>query len=264
MSAQDYAVNFPFGATSAPYSATRPHRGNDRPCPAGTPIVINGTVIGLTGATGYVFGAHLHIQEHTADNYSNVRKPQNEFKPGTVIGVYPNSKGDGSFGKFIDIQTADGWVDSYCHLSAINVQVGQKVGGSMAEKTNLGTARILAESILGRDRDFTHAGKGDADLNQNHVNVDLSNGYIYNLWTSKEAQAAAAQRATYKANSDKLPGVQADLTKAQAQISDLGKAISIKDNTITSLTKEVESLKAQVGDNSKWETFKALIREIIK
>jgi len=263
MSAKDYSVNFPYGATSAPYSAARPHKGNDRPCPARTPIVIGDTTIGLTGDTGYTFGAHLHIQEWNG-SYSNVRKPQNEFKPGTVIGVYPNSKGDGSFGKFIDIQTADGWVDSYCHLSAINVQVGQKVGGSMAEKTNLGTARILAESILGRDRDFTHAGKGDADLNQNHVNVDLSNGYIYNLWTSKEAQAAAAQRATYKANSDKLPGVQADLTKAQAQISDLGKAISIKDNTITSLTKEVESLKAQVGDNSKWETFKALIREIIK
>ena len=39
------------------------------------------------------------------------------------------------------------------------------------------------------------------------------------------------------------------------QIDELSKALAIKDN-------EIAVLKAQVGDNSKWETFKALIREL--
>lgn len=42
----------------------------------------------------------------------------------------------------------------------------------------------------------------------------------------------------------------------QGKITELGKVIVIKDN-------EIASLKAQVGDNTKWETLKALIRELI-
>jgi len=160
MTAQDYAVNFPYGATSWPYTALRPHKGEDRPCPIGTPLAINGQVIGLTGATGEVYdaqgnkgtpaAAHLHIQEHTAGNYANVRKPQNAFKPGVVIGVYPKSAGDGTFGKFIDIRSDDGWVDSYCHLSQINVQVGQRVGEEMANMVDRGGVDTVFKLALDR------------------------------------------------------------------------------------------------------------------
>ncbi len=128
--AADYDVSFPYGATSAPYSRLHPHRGNDRPCPTGTPVVIGSTTIGLTGATGYTFGAHLHTQEWSS-SYANTRKPRNEFKGGKVINVDLNgTQGDGSFGKFISIQTSDGWGDSYCHLSKINVKVGQVISGT--------------------------------------------------------------------------------------------------------------------------------------
>lgn len=151
MSAQDYQINLPYGSTAQPYSTTHPHRGDDRPCPSGTPIIIDGQEIGLTGATGYVFGAHLHIQEWhdtaSGDKYANTRKPQNAFRPGIVVnidpvGTYPNNKndgtqGDGSFGKFITIQTADGWNDTYCHLSRIDVAVGDIIGDKM-EKFNSG------------------------------------------------------------------------------------------------------------------------------
>jgi hypothetical protein len=128
MSASDYPINFPYGATVSPYSAAHPHRGDDRACPEGTPIVINGITIGLTGETGFVEGAHLHIQEWSGD-YSNTRKPQNAFKGGRIVNIDPaGTQGDGSFGKFITIQTPDGWNDSYCHLSEINVAVGQVIG----------------------------------------------------------------------------------------------------------------------------------------
>lgn len=167
MSAADYDINLPYGATSKPYSSSHPHRGNDRACPAGTPVVIGSTTIGLTGATGYVFGAHLHIQEWKGD-YATTRKPQNEFKGGVVVnvdtvGTYPNNKndgtqGDGTFGKFITIRCSDGWNTTYCHLSKINVKVGQVIsgtatGGNMtkAEATSLVTGGY--KSLLGRKPD---------------------------------------------------------------------------------------------------------------
>lgn len=129
--ASTYPVSFPYGATSAPYSPAAPHRGDDRPCPSGTPVMLAGVQIGLTGATGKVTGAHLHIQEWKG-NYAATRKPQNSFKPGVVVNVDPEgTQGDGSFGKFITVQTSDGWNDSYCHLSQINVQVGDRIGGDM-------------------------------------------------------------------------------------------------------------------------------------
>lgn len=94
-------------------------------------------------------------------------------------------------------------------------------GGNMADKTNLGTARILAERILGRDFDATHQGAGDYDLNQNHVNRDLSNDYIYSLWTSPEANAYSnfkkASTAFYKKYADLVGDLEKRPTKEQLE-----------------------------------------------
>jgi hypothetical protein len=64
-----------------------------------------------------------------------------------------------------------------------------------------------------------------------------------------------------------------DVESLKTQVNDLKQQYSnlkiefdrtsnIKDGVISSQQKEIESLKAQTGDNSKWETFKALIREL--
>jgi hypothetical protein len=153
--AKDYAVYFPYGATSAPYSKAHPHRGEDRCNKLGVPVAIGSTTIGLVGATGEVYdsqgnkgtpaAAHLHIQEWSG-SYANTRKPQNSFKGGKVINVDLNgTQGDGSFGKFISIQTSDGWVDSYCHLSKVNVKVGQVISGT-ATPTTGGSKVTTAEA----------------------------------------------------------------------------------------------------------------------
>lgn len=103
------------------------HRGNDRPCPTGTPIIISGVTIGETGATGIVSGPHLHTQACTAgSNYADDFDPSPfEFKNGTVVVAGWHSQ----FGNRIVIRV--GGVDiTYAHLSKINVQVGQVIGGS--------------------------------------------------------------------------------------------------------------------------------------
>jgi hypothetical protein len=150
MIANDYPVSFPYGATTPPYTPTHPHRGDDRACPLGTPIVIGGVTIGLTGATGKVTGPHLHIQEWFGNVVTGTRKPQNAFKGGTVVNIDPlQTQGDGSFGKFITIKTSDGWNDSYCHLSSINVRIGQVLEGE--EMFNEGDARNFNEYFYGKD-----------------------------------------------------------------------------------------------------------------
>lgn len=240
MTAQDYPVTFPYGATTAPYTKAHPHRGDDRPCPELTPIVIGGVTIGLTGATGYVFGPHLHIQEWSG-NYANVRKPQNAFKGGTVINIDSDgTQGDGSFGKFISIQNADGWVDSYCHLGEINVNVGLKVTEEeevIIEKTDDWYARMnrlhhqlvrngdlpvdFFNKIVGRDvwdivKSWSDHPEADLliqyQLEGEQSRRDNWPGQIYKLQDS------------LKATTDKLNQVasQADLsTKLQKQVDDL-------------------------------------------
>ena len=130
----DYPISFPFGATSAPYSTAHPHRGDDRAAPINTPIIVKGTTIGFVGLTGNTTGPHCHIQEWKTTK-DNVRKPQNAFKGGTVIEVdSAGTSGDGSFGKYVTIQSSDGWNDSYCHMSSVSVKVGDVIKENIMTK----------------------------------------------------------------------------------------------------------------------------------
>lgn len=150
MSASDYPVSFPFGATDAPYNASHPHRGQDYPCPEGTPLVIVGQTIGLTGSTGMVIGSHLHVQEWLND-VASVRKPEHPFEAGIVIQA--DSNPDQQWGKHLTIQNADGWNTTYCHLSEVDVTVGQEIKGEdMIQDSDNEYARFekLGQQVRGR------------------------------------------------------------------------------------------------------------------
>lgn len=124
-----YPISFPYGATTDPYSASHPHRGDDRAAPLGTPINVLGTTIGFVGMTGLATGYHCHIQEWQTSKL-NIRKPQNAFKGGTVIEVDPiGNTGDGSWGKYVTVKNGDGWNSSYCHMNTVNAKVGQVLKG---------------------------------------------------------------------------------------------------------------------------------------
>lgn len=155
MQAHQYPVTFAYKAQDGYYYgpngiAGKYHRGNDRPTPTGTPIVISGITIGLTGATGIVSGPHLHTQACTAgSNYANDLDPSiAEFKNGTVVKAGYHSQ----FGNHIVIRV--GGVDiTYAHLSKINVQVGQVIGEPMIQDADneYGRWRKLGMQIRGRD-----------------------------------------------------------------------------------------------------------------
>lgn len=149
MTAQDYKITFAYGAYGeAGYTKLRPHRGNDRPCPNGTPVVIEGTQIGLTGATGLVTGAHLHTQSGTDKACQNTFDGNGvtEFKAGTVVATGTASQ----WGKYVTLQVGDKYV-TYCHLSEINVQIGQRIGEEML---NDGDSKNVTELFDEKDSRF--------------------------------------------------------------------------------------------------------------
>lgn len=126
MTAKDYPVTFPYGATSAPYgTSTNPyHRGDDRGMPLGTAVVVNGVVIGLSGSTGWSSGPHLHIGKWLSGKDVNPNGGGFDLPNAKVTQVGEDSVN----GKFVRIQSDNfSWV--YLHLSKQLVSVGQVLQG---------------------------------------------------------------------------------------------------------------------------------------
>ena len=134
-----------------------------------------------------------------------------------------------------------GWGET---LNGVRV-VEQVQGGTMADNTDLGTARILAENILGRDRLAVHAGKYDGDLNKYHVNVPLTNAYIRTLWTSAEASAAVTARERYKAFYDTYNSKIAELSArpTKEELANLGAALKAEQEKVVEAEKALEEAK---------------------
>jgi murein DD-endopeptidase MepM/ murein hydrolase activator NlpD len=121
--AQDYPITTPYGQVPGYPLNNGFHNGKDYGCPTGTPVVVNGVTIGLSGATGYVSGAHLHVGRWMGGKSTNFIGGVN-FDNAVVTEV----GSDATNGKFVRIQ-ADGasWV--YLHLSEQLVKVGQELKG---------------------------------------------------------------------------------------------------------------------------------------
>lgn len=168
MTASDYPISFAYGDVDGVYYTNlHPHRGNDRPTPEGTPLVIGSQTIGWTGNTGLTSGAHIHTQAGTDEWCQNTVEPSPyEFQPGIVT-----TTGWGSqWGNFIIIQTGGHYI-CYAHLSGINCNEGQLITGKDDGdmEAPYETAVIYAQELLFRDMsheewDKFHKGKSRNQL----------------------------------------------------------------------------------------------------
>lgn len=135
----DYPISFGYRATSAPYSASNPHKGEDRAAPTGTPVTVNGVLIGVVGTTGLSTGPHLHVGRWVGGQHTNPGGGGKFVRGAKVIEI--DTVDDSANGKFVRIQDADGsqWV--YLHLLETdkNIRVGQELtGGGSQEMPNEG------------------------------------------------------------------------------------------------------------------------------
>lgn len=125
MSAKDFPITFGYGAIDNIYygpngSVGAYHRGEDRAMPDGTPVIVNGVEIGLSGQSGTASGPHLHVGRFMGGQDTDPNGGGFEFANAVVTQV--NS--DATNGNYVRIQ-ADGasWV--YLHLSSQTVRQGQ-------------------------------------------------------------------------------------------------------------------------------------------
>lgn len=239
--AKDYPVTQGYGYDpNYPLNAGT-HKGIDYGCPVGTPIIVNGVQIGLSGATGYVTGPHLHVGRWVGGQPTN---------PGVGNGFTFNSAivtevgQDSVNGKFVRIQ-GDGasWV--YLHMSQPTVSVNQVLknnapttgGGNMPDIVNLDSARILGDGVLGRDglngRIDSHSGQADSDYVKNHVGRPLTNAYLRELFTSGEGVNFRNVR----------PQIYAERDSLRSQVEELKVALTNEQNKPpVEVIKEVEKI----------------------
>jgi len=122
---QNFNVTFPYGAKDGKYYGPKGsvgpyHRGNDRACDKGTPVVICGVTIGKTGKTGLAGGYHCHTQAGTdLACQKDINPGPYEFQPGIVVATGTGK----TWGKYVTIKVGSRYI-TYCHLDEILVNKG--------------------------------------------------------------------------------------------------------------------------------------------
>lgn len=256
MLAHEYPISLGFKAVYLPYygpggTIFPGHHGIDWACPTGTEVRVGGTLIGLSGATGTVSGPHLHVDRSIDGSriYANYRSPRYYYK---ISGVVTFAGPAGTAGNMVVIRADDGDTYRLLHLSVIKVKVGQKVGSNM--KISMPQGRIAWSEVLGRPLARTHKGEFDADIVK-HAGDKSWSQWLQQLWSSKEAEAYRGLKVKALAYYSKK-----DVHDSERKM--LQETVISRDAEIEALKKENATLKAQCGDSGKWETLRALLREL--
>jgi hypothetical protein len=232
--ASQYPITQPYG-----YDPSYPlnggwHRGIDYGSPTGTPVVVNGVTIGLSGSTGAVTGPHLHVGRFvngaatdpgTGNGFTLDNAVVFDTGYDAVNGNYVRVKGSGAL-----------WV--YLHLSKINVKRGDKLqGDTMTIPDEDGwyarIAKLYRQFDLPLSReDFT---KNVVGRDPFDVVVELSDGPNSNVLD------------TVKENEKHNGEIAANRLAQEKRIADLVD-VSNPDDT-DSIVKKIQALQDNSGDN---------------
>lgn len=118
--ASTYPISTPYGYVPGYPLNNGFHQGIDYACPMGTPVVVNGVTIGLSGNTGYSDGPHCHVGKWLNGVVQNPYNGGWKFKSAVVTEINEDVQN----GKYVRVQ-GDGYSWVYLHLSNNTlVQVG--------------------------------------------------------------------------------------------------------------------------------------------
>lgn len=130
MTIWDFRVTQPYG-----YDPSYPlnngfHRGIDYGAPDNTPVTVNGVVIGLSGHSGFVTGAHTHVGK-----FVNGQAVDPGTKGGMTLSnaVVLDTGNDTTNGNFVRVQSGNATY-VYLHLSKITCSKGQKLEEVIVDK----------------------------------------------------------------------------------------------------------------------------------
>lgn len=179
MANNSYPITTPYGKVPGYPLNNGFHNGIDYGYPMGTPVIVNGVTIGISGATGAAYdaqgskgtpgAAHLHLGKFVNGAAQN---------PGVGNGFSFNSAkvydtgSDPTNGNFVRI-TGDGALWNYLHLGSINVTKGQLLEGEdMARIQELEDLANNRQSYLDRIGGAVSVG---APVDGNGVNQIINN-----------------------------------------------------------------------------------------
>ena len=180
--ASDYKVTTPYGFVAGYPLNNGFHNGEDRAMPIGTPILVNGSQIGLSGNTGASTGPHLHIGRWFAGASTNPQGGGFNINGARVTEIGNSAMN----GNFVRVADADGssWV--YLHLSQISVKVGEELKGiNMEELKQLREIAEIRRQLLGKVESAAGVDTGkvepDNGVDQAIANIDAKNKEINEL-----------------------------------------------------------------------------------
>lgn len=138
----------------------------------------------------------------------------------------------------------------------------------MAETVTPDTSKILQHGIIARNGLRGRAYSLDGSTGLPWVGAELNNKLISDIFASPEAvqwrdSQNPASVNDINARLDSIPNLQAQVASLSQQVADLTASNAAKDKVIAEQAQRIKDLEAQVGNGNKWDTFKALIHELL-